>query len=161
MNSLFKVSAKNHAGMILMTILALRESRPAYNTAPETLSRKPGGRVPRTALDEVYVSLKDVAGEMGLSVKFLEEIAAVLKKAKLIEGRKGPGGGYRLAKPAKNISAHDILVALEGPVSAMSCDGAICPVADKCASKSLWGFLHKDLIESLKNTSLKQITNKR
>jgi len=144
MNSLFKVSAKNHSGMILMTILAQGSGRRISNFEF------------RTSKDE-YVSLKDVAEEMGLSVKFLEEIAAALKKADLVEGRKGPGGGYRLAKLAKDISVYEILVALEGPISAMSCDGAICPVAEKCTSKSLWGFLHNDLIKSLKKTSLKKI----
>ena len=134
MNSLFKVSAKNHSGMILMTILA--EAHASSD----------------------FVSLKDVAEKMGLSMKFLEEIAAALKKAKLVEGRKGPGGGYKLARDAKEISVYEILVALEGPIAAMSCDGAFCPVADKCASKSLWGFLHQDLIKSLKKTSLHKIT---
>ncbi len=136
MNSLFKVSAKNHSGMILMTILAEAQA------------------------SSDFVSLKDVAQKMGLSMKFLEEIAAALKKAKLVEGRKGPGGGYRLARDAKEISVYEILVALEGPIAAMSCDGAFCPVAHKCASKSLWGFLHEDLIKSLKKTSLKQIVSK-
>jgi Rrf2 family iron-sulfur cluster assembly transcriptional regulator len=144
MNSLFKVSAKNHSGMILMSILAEQELRTSNN-------------VQRTTSDDVYVSLKDVAKDMGLSVKFLEEIAAALKKAKLVEGRKGPGGGYKLERSSKEISVYEILVALEGPISAMSCDGAFCPVAEKCSSKALWGFLHKDLIKSLKKTTLKQI----
>jgi len=139
MNSLFKVSAKNHAGMILMTILARQESC--------------------FAADDAYVSLKDVAKEMGLSQKFLEEIAAALKKAGLIKGRKGPGGGYRLAKDAKQISAEDILVALEGAITPISCEGAFCPVAQKCQSKTLWGFLYKDLINSLKSKSLEEIAN--
>ncbi len=147
MNSLFRVSAKNHAGMILMTILAERESRPTSH-------------VPRIELDEVYVSLKDVAVKMGLSVKFLEEIAAALKKAKLIVGRKGPGGGYKLARSVKDISAYDILVALEGQIAPMGCDKSICPFAEKCASKALWEFLYKDLIKSLKKIKLKQISNR-
>ena len=134
MNSLFRVSAKNHAGMILMSILANRAKQ-----------------------DGDYVSLKEIASEMGLSQKFLEEIAASVKRAKLVEGKKGPNGGYRLAKKAEDISIHKILVALEGPIAKMGCDSSICPVAEKCTSKSLWGFLHKDLIESLNKTSLKQI----
>ncbi|MBD3281963.1 Rrf2 family transcriptional regulator [Candidatus Uhrbacteria bacterium] len=147
MNSLFRVSAKNHAGMILMTILAEGSDHRISNIEY------------RTSKDR-YVSLKDVAEEMGLSVKFLEEIAAALKRARLIEGRKGPGGGYRLAKSAEDISAYDIVVALEGSISPMSCDKSICPFAEKCTSKSLWVFLHKDLIKSLKKTSLKQISNR-
>ncbi len=105
-----------------------------------------------------FVSLKDVADKMGLSMKFLEEIAAALKKAKLVVGRKGPGGGYKLAKDSKEISIYEILVALEGPITAMSCDGAFCPVSEKCSSKNLWGVLHEDLIKTLKKKTLHEIS---
>lgn len=142
--------------MILMSILAEQESRP---TSHQPSPRLRSAGVPRPTSDEVFVSLKDVAGEMGLSMKFLEEIAAALKMAGLIEGRKGPGGGYRLAREAKSISVYEILVALEGPIAGMSCKGTLCPVADKCTSKSLWGFLHEDLIKSLKQTTLQKIVN--
>jgi len=134
MNTLFKVSAKNHAGMILISILA------------------------EEGLSEDYVSLKDIADKMHLSKKFLEEIAAALKKAGLVSGRKGPGGGYKLAKDPKDISAYEILTALEGQFVTVSCEGGLCPVAEHCASKKLWGFLFRDLIESLKKTSLHQIS---
>jgi Rrf2 family protein len=139
MNSLFKVSAKNHAGMIIMSILA-------------------EGQITSKKSEDAFISLKDIAGEMGLSQKFLEEIAAALKKSKLVEGRQGPGGGYRLTRDAKKISVYEILVALEGPIIPMSCDDAICPVANKCASKSLWSVLHNELIKTLKEISLSQIS---
>jgi Rrf2 family protein len=142
MNSLFKVSAKNHAGMLLMSILA-----------------KDGKifKVGSPASDDVYVSLKIVAKKMSLSQKFLEEIAAALKKAKLIEGKKGPGGGYRLVREPRDISAYEIFTALEGPITGLNCGSGFCPVSDKCASKSLWKVLHEDLIKSLKKISLMQI----
>lgn len=130
--------------MILMTILAQVADRKSENFK-KAISKNG------------YVSLKDVAQEMGLSQKFLEEIAATLKKAELIEGRKGPGGGYLLKKPAKEISIYEILTAIEGPIAPMSCDGAICPVADQCSSKVLWKVLHKELVKSLKETKLQQI----
>ncbi len=142
MNSLFKVSAKNHAGMLLMSILAERY---------EILKNK------SVAYVESYVSLKDVAKQMDLSQKFLEEIASILKNVELIEGRRGPGGGYRLARDPRFISAYEIITALEGPITGLSCESNFCPVADKCVSKSLWKFLHKDLIKSLRNTTLNQI----
>ncbi len=147
MNSLFKVSAKNHAGMLLMSLLAAEKGRVA--------------KIESLIAEDAYVSLKDVAKEMGLSQKFLEEIAAALKKAKLIEGRKGPGGGYKLARASYEISVYEIVTALEGPITGLSCGSGFCPVSDKCASKSLWKFLHEDLIKSLKQTSLLQIIEKK
>ena len=136
MNSLFRVSARNHTGLILMAELA------------------------RTKDDErrdVFVSLKEVAEKMGLSQGFLEEVATDLKKAKLIQGRKGPGGGYRLAKPANKITAGEILTALEGPVSMIGCTCGPCPKKGCCMSKSLWSFLHRDILKSLKKTTLAKI----
>ncbi|MCC7523014.1 Rrf2 family transcriptional regulator [Candidatus Uhrbacteria bacterium] len=133
MNSLFRVSERNHFGLIFMTQLA---------ALPE------GG----------FLTVKDAAEDMGMSEGYLEEIASSLKKHRLIAGRQGPGGGYRLAKDAKEISAKEIVEALEGPVSLVPCmDDHACPVASKCKSKKLWGFLQKDVVETLANTTLSQI----
>ncbi|MDD5726772.1 MAG: Rrf2 family transcriptional regulator [Patescibacteria group bacterium] len=134
MNSLFRVSARNHAGMIMMTMLASAKGE--------------------------FLSLQEIADCMHLSQGFLEEIAMSLKKAGLISGRKGPGGGYQLAKPAAKITAEQILVALEGPVMFVDCGSGHCPVASACSSKSLWSFLQKDVIASLKKTNLAQIVIK-
>lgn len=141
MNSLFRVSARNHAGLILMAEIC-----------------RPASHVPRRTPDAaVYVSLKDVAERMGLSQGFLEEIAMDLKKAKLIEGRKGPGGGYRLAKGADKITAEEILNALEGPVDMIGCTCGPCDKSGCCSSKSLWSFLQRDVIKSLKKTTLADV----
>lgn len=133
MNSLFRVSARNHAGLILMTVIAEAQS------------------------SGDFVSLKDVARRMSLSQGFLEEIAMALKKSGLIKGRKGPGGGYRLAKPASKITAEQILTALEGPIALVECNGSKCPVSSHCSSKSLWNFLQKDVLTSLKKTTLAKL----
>jgi len=141
MNSLFRVSARNHAGMIMMTMLASAKSQ---SLASDVTRGE-------------FLSLQEIADCMHLSQGFLEEIAMTLKKAGLISGRKGPGGGYRLAKPAAKITAEQILVALEGPVMFVDCGSGHCPVASACSSKSLWGFLQKDVVASLKKTNLAQI----
>jgi len=143
MNSLLRVSARNHAGLILMTQIA------SY-----TVHRTPYKYAVRSTR---YVSLSQVAKEMGLSQGFLEEIAMALKKAGLIRGRKGPGGGYQLAKPAKQITAEQILTALEGPLALVKCCKGKCAMAGKCSSKSLWNFLQQDVTASLKRTTLAQL----
>lgn len=131
MNSILHVSARNHAGMILMTALAQLE---------------PGD----------FVTLQEVADYMGLSQGFLEEIARALKKAKLIRGRKGPGGGYQLASPVKKITAKQILVALEGPIVPVDC-GSGCPVASRCSSKTVWIDLRKEMEKVLNRITLDRI----
>ncbi len=153
MNSLFRVSARNHAGLILMADLATAKSAARI---PKSEARHAGLRTPRSGL-EAFVSLKDVAERMGLSQGFLEEIATDLKKAKLIQGRKGPGGGYRLSKPANKITAEEVLVALEGPVNMIGCTCGPCDKSGCCSSKSLWSFLQRDVLKSLKKTTLADI----
>lgn len=144
MNSLFRVSSRNHAGMIMMTMLASAKSRSLASAMTKG----------------EFLSLREIADCMHLSQGFLEEIAMALKKAGLISGRKGPGGGYRLAKPAAKITAEQILVALEGPVMFVDCASGHCPVASACSSKSLWGFLQKDVVKSLHQTTLADILKK-
>jgi len=133
MNSLFRVSERNHFGIIFMTQLA-------------TLTK--GG----------FLSVKDAAEQMSMAEGYLEEVAGSLKKAGLVTGRQGPGGGYKLAKPATEITAEEIVVALEGPVSLVPClESHGCPVESKCQSKKLWGFLQKGVLETLRKTSLDTI----
>ncbi len=129
MNSLFRVSERNHFGLIFMTQLA--------------------------SLGEgSYLSVKEAAADMGMSQGYLEEVAGALKAKGLIEGRQGPGGGYRLAKAAEEISAKDVVEALEGPVALVACMDGGCPVEGKCGSKKLWGFLQKNVLETLNTTSI-------
>jgi len=134
MNSLFRVSERNHFGLIFMTQLAvLSEGK--------------------------FLSVKDAAEQMSMAEGYLEEVAGSLKKAGLVAGRQGPGGGYKLAKSARDISAEDIVVALEGPVSLVPClTSHDCPVESKCQSKKLWGFLQKDVLKTLRNTRLEDLS---
>jgi Rrf2 family protein len=134
MNSLFRVSERNHFGLIFMTQLA---ALPA----------------------DGFLSVKEAAQDMGMAEGYLEEVAGSLKKAGLVAGRQGPGGGYKLAKPASDITVEAIVVALEGPVTLVPClESHGCPVEAKCQSKKLWGFLQKDVLETLRATKLEDLS---
>lgn len=62
------------------------------------------------------VSLKSIAEENELSVHYLEQIAAPLRNAELIQSIRGAYGGYKLAKEPEFIKAGDIIRVLEGPI---------------------------------------------
>ncbi len=107
-----------------------------------------------------FLSVKDAAKAMGMAEGYLEEVSGDLKKAGLVAGRQGPGGGYKLAKSAKDITAEDVVVALEGPVTLVPClESHGCPVEAKCQSKNLWGFLQKDVLETLRKTKLEDLSS--
>lgn len=135
MNSLLRVSGRNHLGLILMAELASRHG------------------------SDVWLSLSELAGKMKMSEGYLEEVARALKEAGLIEGRKGPGGGYRLLIKPKEVSIESVLVALEGPLAMVDCQSSDkgCPVEASCSSKSLWDFLHKDVVKTLRQTTLADV----
>ncbi len=132
MNSLFRVSERNHLGLIFMTQLASQS-------------------------EGTFLSVKDAAEHMQMPQGYLEEIAGALKAAGLVAGRQGPGGGYKLAKPSTEISTKEIVEALEGPVSLVACQGGHCPVESKCQSKKLWSFLQKDVLDTLAKTRLSEL----
>ena len=134
MSGLFRISARDHSALILMSSLAERHD------------------------DGVFVSLREVADGMRLSLGYLEEVASLLKRADLIEGRQGPNGGYRLSRAPKNISLDEILTALTGPIELVDChSGAVCPVAHKCTSKNVWKTLQQTIQKSLRATTLESI----
>lgn len=137
MSHLFRVTARDHSAVILMTELARRHG------------------------EETHVSLQEIASEMGLSGGYLEEIAACLKKAGLIAGKQGPGGGYRLARAPKEIALDEILTALEGPIELVDCQsrGVACPVSDKCHSQKAWKTVQESIRSTLQNIRLEDVMN--
>ena len=65
------------------------------------------------------VTAEDLAEIQGLPVKFLEGILTQLRRAGLVQSKRGVEGGYRLSRPAEQISVADVLRALEGPIAAV------------------------------------------
>ena len=96
---------------------------------------------------EGWVSLGDIAERQGLSRKYLEQIIALMSKAKLVTSQRGKHGGYRLARPAHEYTLGEILRAAEGnlaPVSCLDCStGVLCPKIESCTTVDIWRDLGK------------------
>jgi Rrf2 family cysteine metabolism transcriptional repressor len=114
------------------------------------------------------VSLKAIAEAEGLPLAYLERIVAMLKKADLVESTRGAHGGYRLARPATEITMDQAVLALEGAVAPMSCfvddrDGqrVLCShEADQghgCATKLLWTRVQGGMVEAMRRTTLAEL----
>src|SRR3954453_4891091 len=95
------------------------------------------------------VPLAEIAEANGLPLAYLEHLAARLRKAGLVDSRRGARGGYLLARPAKQITMAEVVEALEGSIAPIECitegtDGTlVCAreTADAhrvCATKLLW-----------------------
>ncbi len=59
------------------------------------------------------VTLADIAEFEGISLSYLEQLFARLRETKLVQGTRGPGGGYRLGRPANEISITEIIIAVD------------------------------------------------
>lgn len=88
-----------------------------------------------------YTSLAEISRRQGISVKYLEIVVKSLVKGGLLEGQRGKGGGYRLTRPAAEITAGEVVELAEGPLATVAClaDGAeTCPRECECKTLPLW-----------------------
>ena len=95
---------------------------------------------------EGCVPLPVIAENQQISEKYLESIVSVLAKAKLVEGQRGKGGGYRLTRPLSECSVGEIVRLTEGSLAPVSCldgDTNACPRAGQCSTLPMWEKLDR------------------
>ena len=120
-----------------------------------------GGRQP--------VSLKAIAEVESLPLAYLERIAALLKKAGIVEATRGAHGGYLLTHPPSEITMDQVVLALEGHIAPMDCffddrEGRVqCShhgaESQACATKLLWTRVQLGVIKSLQRTTLAELVD--
>jgi Rrf2 family transcriptional regulator, cysteine metabolism repressor len=113
------------------------------------------------------VSLKAIAEAENLPLGYLEHVVALLRKADLVESRRGARGGYRLARPAETITMDQVVLALEGEIAPMDCFVEECDrrvscshVSDRgagCATRMLWTRVQDAVIDALRHTTLAEL----
>ena len=95
---------------------------------------------------EGCVPLPVIAENQQISEKYLESIVSVLAKARLVEGQRGKGGGYRLTRPLSECSVGEIRRLTEGSLAPVSCldgDTNACPRAGQCSTLPMWEKLDR------------------
>lgn len=101
------------------------------------------------------VTLADISQCQGISLSYLEQLFAKLRREGLVEGVRGPGGGYRLAKPAQEISVADIISAVDEKVDATLCEGKEnCQDGERCLTHDLWSSLSAQIFNYLASINL-------
>lgn len=91
--------------------------------------------------DEGYIPLNMIAERQELPLKYLEQIMISLTKSGLVEGMRGKGGGYRLAREPVEYTAGEILRVTEGkfsPVACRVCGGGTCARSEACKMLPMW-----------------------
>ncbi|MBB5219293.1 Rrf2 family transcriptional regulator [Treponema rectale] len=108
-----------------------------------------------------FIALKDVSDYENISLKYLEQIAALLSKAGLLVSVRGPQGGYKLAKSPDRYTALDIIRVTEGdlsPVAETAGDGE--KESDRIINEVLWKGLKTAVDDFLGSVTLEDLVNK-
>ncbi len=104
------------------------------------------------------VRLADIARREQISVAYLEQIFGRLRQANLVTANRGPGGGYRLSRAPEDISAGQIVRAVEESLDATSCYGTgQCRGGAECLAHGLWSDMNRLLTSFLDGQSLAEI----
>jgi Rrf2 family iron-sulfur cluster assembly transcriptional regulator len=107
------------------------------------------------------VTLADISHCQGISLSYLEQLFAKLRKHDLVEGVRGPGGGYRLSRPSDQITVAQIITAVDEKVDAKRCGGnEDCQQGERCLTHDLWDELSNRLYGFLDSITLAQFARR-
>jgi len=108
------------------------------------------------------VQIKDISRRQAISPRYLEQIFQDLKKAGLLRSRRGPQGGYSLARKPEEITLQQIVTATEGRTSLVDCASAkgnkkACAFDNLCVTQGVWHEAARRLDEYFASVSLKDL----
>jgi Rrf2 family protein len=117
------------------------------------------------------VSLAEIAERNEMPLAYLEHLVARLRKAGLVDSRRGARGGYLLARPPEEITMAEIIEALEGSIAPIECislgpDGTIVCSRESdaehaCPTKLLWTRVRSSIVRTLMETTLGDLVGAR
>jgi len=135
-----RLSTKGRYAVMAMVDLARRESTPERGAARA-------------------VALAYIAARQEISLSYLEQLFARLRRRGLVTSARGPGGGYRLARGAHDTTIADIVHAVDEPLRATRCGaGKGCMVkGERCLTHDLWADLGSRIEDYLASVSLADV----
>jgi len=111
--------------------------------------------------DKGAVTLADIARRQGISLSYLEQLFAKLRRSGLVDSVRGPGGGYNLAMPPSKITVAEIIVAINENIDATRCGGEKnCHADQTCLTHQLWEDLSARIHEFLSGITLADLVSK-
>ena len=107
------------------------------------------------------VSLADISGRQDISLSYLEQLFAKLRRNNLVSSVRGPGGGYRLSRGGHEIFVAQIIDAVNETVDATGCGGtADCQQGEVCLTHHLWCDLSDQIHNFLSGISLSDLVER-
>ena len=111
------------------------------------------------------VALADIAERQDISLSYLEQLFAKLRRGGLVTSVRGPGGGYRLSRASADLRIADIIIAVDEPIAATRCKAGSAKGCTKtgarCVTHDLWEELGQQIHVFLSSVSLADVVEKR
>lgn len=106
------------------------------------------------------VTLAGISERQKISLSYLEQLFGKLRRNNIVTSVRGPGGGYRLARPAKEIPISAIVVAVDEALDTTECEGrGDCREGGECLTHELWLGLTKTIYSYLAEVNLQQLVD--
>jgi Rrf2 family iron-sulfur cluster assembly transcriptional regulator len=107
------------------------------------------------------VTLTEIAARQTISLSYLEQLFARLRKAGIVQGVRGPGGGYQLSKSPQEINVASVIEAVNEPIDSTKCGGeANCQHDSVCLTHDLWVGLSEHIRDYLSQITLADLLAK-
>lgn len=130
-----RLTTKGRFAVTAMLDLAMHES-------PDIANAKP-------------VTLAGISERQSISLSYLEQLFSRLRRQGLVKSIRGPGGGYKLAKPHAEITVADIISAVDEQIDATQCGGQEnCRDEGRCMTHDLWASLNNKILDYLSGVNL-------
>ncbi len=125
----------------------------------------------RAILDIAYnggragVQVKDVSRRQAISPRYLEQIFHRLKKAGIVQSKRGPAGGYLLARKPEDLTVGEIVRITEGPIEPVLClnpdkSGRSCDRIDNCVTRPIWKEAGQRLRDYLDSVTIQDLCDR-
>lgn len=108
------------------------------------------------------VTLASISERQFISLSYLEQLFRRLREECLVTSVRGPGGGYRLARPASEIVVSDVIAAVNEPIRTTLCEDAErgCHQGSRCDTHQLWNALGRYIYRFLDSITLQDVVDK-
>jgi len=106
------------------------------------------------------ISLADISQRQGISLSYLEQLFAKLRRNGLVNSVRGPGGGYRLSRDSSEVRVAEVIDAVSETVDTTRCGGeGGCQDGEQCLTHYLWRDLSEQIHKFLSDISLAQLVS--
>lgn len=105
------------------------------------------------------LSIADIARESSVPPAYLEQLIAPLRRAGIVESKRGAHGGYVLGRPPEEVRVGDVFRVMEGPIAPMECVSEdeteqTCPLIGGCETRPIWLKLRDSIVDTLDSQTL-------